>query len=162
MGVITESKSKTKSEEVRCSLRSLLTLSQQYSTTYYFSMNRRVKKDQDVPWSQGNYQQTLQAASTTVNMCERALDRSDILVLSMTCQATLSSSFWSEVLGPSPVPNCVVPVTSTLFCLWHSAFPWAAFMLTHSDLQCWLNPGDDLHYTSETMDWTSSQASMSD
>lgn len=48
-GIITESKSKTESEEVRCSLRSLLTLSQQHITTYYFSMNRRVKKDQDIP-----------------------------------------------------------------------------------------------------------------
>lgn len=90
------------SEEVRCSLRSLLALSQQLTTMCYFSMNRRVKKDQvvDIPWSWGNYQQTLlnlcrqQAQLCT---CDWALDRGDIL--SMTCQVTLSSLFWSEVLG---------------------------------------------------------------
>lgn len=47
-GIITESKSKTESEEVRCSLRSLVTLSQQNTTTNYFSVNRREKKDQDI------------------------------------------------------------------------------------------------------------------
>lgn len=61
----------TESEEVRCSLRSLLILSQQLTAFYYFSTNR---KGQVVAilWSWGNYQQTLlspwQVARTAVHM----------------------------------------------------------------------------------------------
>lgn len=147
-GIITESKSNTESEEVRCSLRSLLILSYQLTTYYLLFLHEQKSKERPrhpliSRKLSANNTEPLQAVSTTVHMCDWALDRSN--TLSMTCQATRSSSFWSEVLGPSPDPNCVLPTTSTLLCLWYPASPYAAFR-AHSQrpspltLPCQLSP----------------------